>query len=57
MIDIPVSLIEFHSITSCGASVDVSFIYRRGFELTLITANCSLKGKVNYLDIEEPITK
>ncbi|MEK4511118.1 hypothetical protein [Paenibacillus sp. FSL K6-2524] len=57
ILDIPVTLIEFHSITTCGDMVDVSFIFRKGFELTLITANCTLQGRVNYLNIEEPATK
>jgi hypothetical protein len=39
-----------HFITTYGETVNISFIYRRGFELVLITANCTSKGKVNYLE-------
>ncbi|MBP2244264.1 hypothetical protein [Paenibacillus xylanexedens] len=55
MLDVPVTIIDFYSITSYGDSVAISFVCRKGLELTLITANCNTRGEISYLNIEKPI--
>jgi hypothetical protein len=54
MLDVPVAIIDFYSITSYGDSVAICFVCRKGLELTLITANCNTRGEINYLNVEKP---